>query len=134
MLKLANTKAPTDLQDSKSEPLRYANTINVSKPLTELARLSHFENGWSSFALSIHSQGAQSISVHLTAATLPRETEVWLCSPDGLTKQGPYRNAIGGDIWTPVVTGEEAWLDVLLPTAKENNFKATLAEIFGGFR
>lgn len=133
-LKLANTKAPTDLVDKKSEPLRFANTINVSKPVAELAKVSHLDGGWSSFALSIRSQGAQSISIHLTAATLPRGTEIWLCAPDGTRNEGPYRDAIGGDVWTPVVTGEEAWLEVLVPTVQENIFKATLAEVFGGFR
>ncbi len=133
-LTLANTKVPKDLVDSKSAPMQFANTINVSKPLKQLARVSHFDNGWSSFALSVQSSGAQSISVHISAATLPRGSEIWLCSPDGLRNEGPYRDAIGGDVWTPVVPGDVAWLDVLVPTSQENSFKATLAEVFGGFR
>ncbi|MES2490514.1 MAG: hypothetical protein V4607_12050 [Pseudomonadota bacterium] len=133
-LTLANTKVPTDINDNKNNPLYFANKINVSKPLTDLARVSHLENGWSSFALSIQSQGAQSISVHISKATLPRGTEIWLCAPDGLQNEGPYSNAIGGDVWTPVVAGDVVWLDVLVPTAKETAFKATLAEVFGGFR
>lgn len=133
-LTLANTKVPTDINDNKDNPLYFANKINVSKPLLELARVSRFDNGWSSFALSIQSQGAKTISVHISKATLPRGTEVWLCAPDGLQNEGPYSNAIGGDVWTPVVAGEVVWLDVLVPTEKETAFKATLAEVFGGFR
>ncbi|GEM_PF-4717497 len=133
-LVLANTKVPKDLVDSKSTPLQFANTINVSKPLTQLARVSHFDNGWSSFALSVQSSGAQSISVHISGASLPRNSEIWLCSPDGLRNEGPYRDPMGGDVWTPVVPGDVAWLDVLVPTAQESSFKATLAEVFGGFR
>lgn len=133
-LKLANTKVPKDLNDSKSAPLQFANTINVSKPLAELGRFSRFDNGWSSLALSVQSEGAQSISVHISAATMPRGTEIWLCAPDGLRKEGPYRELMGGDVWTPVVPGDIAWLDVLVPSSQENQFKATLAEVFGGFR
>jgi hypothetical protein len=133
-LVLANTKVPKDLVDSKSAPLQFANTINVSKPLTQLTRISHFDNGWSSFALVVQSSGAQSISVHISAASLPRNSEIWLCSPDGLRNEGPYRDPVGGDVWTPVVGGDVAWLEVLVPTAQESAFKATLAEVFGGFR
>lgn len=133
-LKLANTKASTDFKDSKNVPLNFAQKINVSKPLSQLARITRFENGWSSYALSITSEGAQSISVHISAATLPRGSEIWLCASDGSRTEGPYRDAIGGDVWTPVVPGEVAWLDVLVPTNKESAFQATLAEVFGGFR
>lgn len=133
-LTLANTLAPKDLVDNKSAPQQFANTINVSKPLKDLAKASRYDNGWTSYALSVQSRGAQSISVHITAATMPRHSEIWLCSPDGLRSEGPYRDPVGGDVWTTVVPGEVAWLDVLVPTAQENSFKATLAEVFGGFK
>lgn len=133
-LVLANTKVPKDLVENKSAPLEFANTINVSKSLKELARVSHYDNGWSSFALSVQSRGAQSISVHISAASMPRNSEIWLCSPDGLRNEGPYRDPVGGDVWTPVVPGDVAWLEVLVPTSQESAFKATLAEVFGGFR
>lgn len=133
-LTLANTRAPKDLVDNKSAPQQFANTINVSKPLKDIARISRFDNGWTSYALTVQSSGAQSISVHVSATSLPRNGEVWLCSPDGLRNEGPYRDPVGGDIWTPVVPGDVAWLEVLIPTAEENSFKATLAEVFGGFK
>ena len=133
-LKLENTRPPKDLNDSKSAALPFASTINVSKPLDALARTTRFDNGWSSMALSIQSLGAQSLSVHLSNLVLPRGSEIWLCAPDGSRSEGPYREAVGGDVWTPVIQGDVAWLDVLVPTAKAGQFKATLAEVFGGFR
>jgi hypothetical protein len=132
-LKLARTEAPAQTRDSKSAPLRFANSIAVGLPLVRNARITHFDNGWSSLALRIQSGGAKSISVHLTDVFLPRDTEIWLCSSDGLQQQGPYREALDGDVWTPVVRGEEAWLDVLVPTAHQSDFQATLAQVFGGF-
>ena len=134
LLTLAPTLAPDDLTDSKSAPLRFANTLSIGKPLARVARLTHFDNGWSALGLRLRSAGAKSISVHLAAATLPPGTEVWLCAPDGRVRQGPYREAVGGDVWTPVVPGDEAWLEVLFETRRSDAFKATLAEIYGGFR
>jgi hypothetical protein len=133
-LKLERTEAPAQISDSKGAPLRFANTISVNKSLTRAAALTNFDNGWSSLALRLKSEGAKSISVHLSDASLPRGTEVWLCSADSRYKEGPYRDAVGGDVWTPVVPGDEAWLEVLVPTARKKDFKATLAEVFGGFR
>jgi hypothetical protein len=133
-LTLANTLPPKDLVDNKSAPQQFANTINVGKPLKDLARASRYDNGWTSFALAVQSRGAQSISVHISSASMPRNGEIWLCSPDGLRSEGPYRDPVGGDVWTPVVPGEVAWLEVLVPTAQAGSFKATLAEVFGGFK
>ena len=65
---------------------------------------------------------------------LPAGSEIWFCAPDGSLRQGPFREAPTGDLWTPVVNGEEAWLEVFVHSRKRNEFRATLAEAFGGFR
>lgn len=134
LLTLSATEAPRQLKDSKSAPLQIANAIPVNQLLDHVARLTPFDNGWSSYALRIRSAGAKSLSVHLAALQLPGGSEIWFCSPDGSLRHGPYREVPTGDLWTPVVTGEEAWLEVLVHSRKRNEFQATLGDVFGGFR
>jgi hypothetical protein len=134
LLRLARTEAPADGSAGKRGDQRLANTLAVDKNLQRAAHVTDFDNGWSSFALRISSEGAHSISVHLADLELPRGTEVWLCSADGSTRQGPYREAVGGNLWTPVVPGSEAWLEVLVQTAHRRELKATVAEVYGGFQ
>jgi lysyl endopeptidase len=134
VLTLPATLAPKAEQDSKSAPLRFANTLPVNQLLDHVARLTPFDNGWSSYALRIRSAGATSLSVHLSALQLPAGSEVWLCSADGSLRQGPYRDAPTGELWTPVINGDEAWLEVLVHSRKRDEFQATLADVSGGFR
>ena len=134
LLTLPATEAPRDIKDSKSAPLPFATTLPVNQLLDHVARLTPFDNGWSSYALRIRSAGAKSLSVHLAGLQLPGGSEVWLCSADGSLRQGPYRDAPTGDLWTPVVTGDEAWLEVLVHSRKRDEFQATLVDVSGGFR
>lgn len=134
LLNLPPAEAPRPLKDSKSTPPQFATALPVNQLLDHVARLTPFDNGWSSYALRIRSSGAKSISVHLSALQLPRGSEIWLCSADGSLRQGPFREAPTGELWTPVVTGEEAWLEVFVHSRKRNEFQATLIEVFSGFR
>lgn len=134
LLTLPRTEAPSDLSDSKSAPLQFANDLKIDKSLLRAAQVTRYDNGWSSIGLRLRSDGARSLSVHLSEVVLPPGAEIWLCAPDGRTQQGPYREAVGGDLWTPVVPGEEAWLDVLVETRRQDAFKARIADAYGGFR
>ena len=134
LLTLPATFAPAAQQDSKNAPLRFANLLPVNQLLDHLARLTPFDNGWTSYALRIKSPDAKSISVHLGALQLPGGSQIWLCSPDGITRQGPYRDAPTGELWTPIVPGDEAWLEVLIHSRKRDEFQATLVDVSGGFR
>ncbi len=134
LLTLPATFAPANQQDSKSAPLQFANLLPVNQLLDHLARLTPFDNGWTSYALRIKSPGAKSLSVHLGALQLPGGSEVWLCAADGSLRQGPYREAVTGELWTPVVPGDEAWLEVLVHSRKRDEFQATLVDVAGGFR
>lgn len=133
MLELDATRAPAS-SPRKGQPLQFANTIAVNRELAGEGEWTDFDDGWSSLALRLRSPGARTLSVHLTAATLPARTQVWICSADGRVRQGPYREATGGELWTPVVPGDEARLEVIVPTRDKAAFSAILAEAYGGFR
>ncbi|MGH8459995.1 MAG: hypothetical protein ACRESS_00165 [Stenotrophobium sp.] len=132
LLNLPPTRPRTSSANSR-EPVQIASTISYDRRLSASAQWTDFNDGWSSLALRLKSVGAQSISVHLTDVALPAKSQIWLCSADGRTQEGPYRQAMDGQLWTSVVPGSEGWLDVLVPSQQRDQFKATLFEIFGGF-
>ena len=124
---------PTSPPRNQSGPVRIANTISYDHRLGASAQWTDFDNGWSSLALRLKSVGAQSISAHLSDVRLPEKSQIWLCSADGRSQQGPYRDAMDGQLWTSPVPGAEGWLEVLVPSNERDQFKATLYEIFGGY-
>jgi hypothetical protein len=103
--------------------------IDVSRSLTRWREFGE----WSVLGLAVQSAGARSLAAHLSALELPARTEIWWCSPDGRLRHGPYRDAAGGSLWTPVVNGEQALLQIWVPTSLRRSFAGTLADVQGGF-
>lgn len=134
VLELDPTVAPAAAPRRKGVPYSFASSLPVNRELATTGLWTDFEDGWSSLALRLRSEGARTLSVHLTQASLPPMTEIWLCSGDGRVRQGPYREAVGGELWTPVVPGSEARIEVILPTQHKRSFEGLLAEAFGGYR
>jgi hypothetical protein len=133
LLTLAPTRAPT-ASSRKSQPFQFANEIRIRSPLAQEGLWTDFDDGWSSLTLRIASADATSLALHLTALRLPERSQIWFCSADGRFRQGPYREAVGGELWTPVVLGAEALLQIDVPTLARAEFEGELAEAFGGFR
>jgi hypothetical protein len=133
LIKLAPTREPKG-SDRKDHPFQFANEIKVHGDLVKEGAWTDFNDGWSTLALRIASADATSLALHLTKLQFPARTQLWFCSADNHYKQGPYREAVGGEPWTPVVLGAEAKLQIDVPTADRRQFTGELAEAFGGFR
>lgn len=133
LLTLSPTRA-TAPPAAKGQAYSFAHEIEVRRDLNRAGTWVDFGDGWSVLSLRIASADAKSLSLHLSKLQLPRRTQIWFCSADRRFKQGPYREAAGGDLWTPVVMGSEALLQIDVPTADRRAFKGELAEAFGGFR
>jgi lysyl endopeptidase len=133
LLKLDRTETPkTSAQ--KSQPFQFANQIEVDSELQDEGAWTDYTDGWSSLTLRLSSENAKSMALHLTRLELPERAQVWFCSADGHLRQGPYREAAGGELWTPVVLGAEARLQIDVPTLDKAGLKGEIAEAFGGFR
>jgi hypothetical protein len=133
LMSLAPTREPST-KTQKSEPFQFANEIRVHGDLTSEGLWTDYPDGWSTLALRFASEDAKSLALHLTQVKLPPRSQIWFCSGDGKFKQGPYREAIGGELWTPVVPGEEAKLQIDVPTAAKHDFHGEIEAAFGGFR
>lgn len=123
---------PTRRTDGDDDSL--AQRLDIDRSLSRAGRWVDRPDGWSSLTLALQSPGAQSLSLHLSDMKLPPRTQVWFCSPDGHLRHGPYREATGGELWTPVIPGERAHLQILMPTAARAKFKGVLADAQGGYR
>jgi hypothetical protein len=106
----------------------------VDKPLGAISSWRTLSGGWSSLGLRLTTANASGVAVRLSGVGLPEQAEIWLCSPDGSQRRGPLRAGPDGQLYTPVVTGAEAWLEVLSPTRGVPKTTLTLVEVYGGFR
>ncbi|MDD3764251.1 MAG: hypothetical protein PHP86_13260 [Nevskiales bacterium] len=133
-LTLPRTLPPQHTDDNKSAPLQIAQPFGIGRTLTGKGRWQDGADGWSSLTLRLYSENARSLSIHLSGVRLPRQSELWYCSEDGRMRHGPYRDATGGELWTPVVSGERALIQVWVPTRARGQFEAVLESVQGGFR
>jgi len=124
--------APLRLSPAKAEASGLAGTsvLKVDRELTGLSDWGDLSGGWSLLNLSISAGDTRTLSLHLSQLKLPPRAELWFCSADRRTRQGPYRDATGGELWTPVVPGGNALLEVVLPSAARAGFAGHLAEVY----
>ncbi len=129
---------PPPLQTTdKSAPLRFANAVPVNGGIGDIGAWTAVGPGWEAWRLRLTSEGAKSLSVHLSPLALPPAAELWLCSPDGKLRHGPFRGkgpAGTGQFWSPQVPGPELWMEVLGPAATAQDAKLNIVTAFAGFR
>lgn len=130
--KLQLPATPASKNSNSAEALDLAQVYTVNRPLQEVAVWQDREDGWSLLSLQIGSAHARSIAVRLREVKLPGATQAWLCG--STARQGPFTEAPKGELWTPVVAGEQARLEVWVPTAQRGEFTAMLADVYGGYR
>lgn len=119
----------------KEQPLRYA----VSHALALDQRNGAWDEpspGVARWRLRIASEGARSLSLHLTGLQLPAATALWLYGADGRDVQGPFSasNLRAGELWLPIVRASEAVLELRLPAAAQSALRLQVAEAFHGYR
>jgi hypothetical protein len=112
----------------------FSRSIGVNRALTRVGHVHDVDSGWSTVLVMVQSEGALSLSAHLRDLKLPARTEIWWCSADGRERHGPYREAAGGDLWTPVIRADRGLLQVWMPTASYRSFEGELADVQGGLR
>ena len=87
--------------------------------------------------LRIHSPGAVSLNFGFTDYSLPAEATLVVYNPDTSIVLGPYSdsdNKAHRQLWTPLVPGDEAILEVRLPANKADNLALELTSVNHGYR
>lgn len=85
--------------------------------------------------LQVYSASAHSINLALDNLQLPPSAELVFGSVDGSYRHQPRTHAdvIDGQLWTPVVPGESALLEVRMAAEEQSEFRIQVAELNHGF-
>lgn len=86
--------------------------------------------------LRIHSPNARSINLGLSHFHLPEGASLWLLDDQGEAAMRPFTaadNKDHGQLWTPLVVGEEMMLELRVPLALQDQVALSLGSINAGF-
>ena len=88
------------------------------------------------WSLAIRSPGALNLNLKLSGLQLPGGAELYLSSADGSQRHGPYRagQLSDGTLWTPVVNGDTARLEIHAPAAVADRVALRVARVHHGYR
>lgn len=87
--------------------------------------------------VAFHAEGATSLDFGFAEMHLPQGAELWIASPDGSHLQGPYTDADNtrfGGFYTPIVPGEDAVVEVVVPESAKDALKLELGTVTYGYR
>ena len=133
----AQALAEQDQDPPKDAPLRFAESVEVE--------ISPHENGtWSSpdgvrqiWRLRIVSPGALSVNLGFTDYRMPAGGCLYIYPPDRQIVLGPYTeqdNEEHGQLWTPVIEGEELIIEVTLHTEAIPQLRLIIGYINSGYK
>ncbi|NGY04460.1 hypothetical protein [Solimonas terrae] len=132
ILKLPGTDAPRHASNDNDVDIAQIHTVN--QPLQQIGVWNDQGDGWSVLALTLGSRRARSIAVRMRDVKLPKQSALWLCSPDGKLRQGPYTEAPNGELWSASIASSQARVEVWLPTPSRDAFSAELTDVYGGYQ
>jgi V8-like Glu-specific endopeptidase len=87
--------------------------------------------------LRVSSPGALSLNLGFTRYVMPPGGLLFIYSPDYSTVIGPFTevdNEVHGQLWTPLVPGEEIVIEVRLPAGAESRLELGLTWVNHGYR
>jgi hypothetical protein len=87
--------------------------------------------------LRISSPGALNLNLHFGRFSLPPGAALWIHDTGGGQIRGPYtfhdRNG-AGELWTPVVLGDEVELEMLVPAGADGEVDVAIASVNHGYK
>src|SRR5207302_790552 len=87
--------------------------------------------------MRVSSPGAQSLNFEFARFALPEAAQLWIYDAQGALVQGPYTHANEtpeGKLWTPIVLGEQAVIELQVPSSLRDEVQLALATVGHGFR
>lgn len=120
---------------SKTEPLQFA--VSMALPLTLNDGQWQQTGETSRWRTRIKSQGAQTLNFTFSKFRMPEGATLWIYDASGELVQGPFTHANEtpeGMLWTPVVAGGDAIIELRVPTAQRDAVALQLATVNHGFR
>jgi len=97
---------------------RFAVPFAMSRNTRNAGTWEELENGELLWRVHVVSRGASSLNFGFGKYRMPAGGRLFVYSPDGASVRGPFTdrdNEAHGELWTPVVLGGEAVIEVVLP-------------------
>jgi V8-like Glu-specific endopeptidase len=94
-------------------------------------------NGVSQWRLRIRSEGSTSLNFGFDRFSLPKGARLFLFSADCSSIRGPFTeddNEAHGQLWTPIVPGQETILHLSVPASSEHEVDLAVSSVNRGYR
>ncbi len=134
---------PVDVSASRSadgpgEPYRFAEPFAVEVTPATHGRWETTSDGRTAvWRLRVRSAGAVSINLGFTRYRMPPGGRLRVHTPDGEDVVGPYTEADNkshGELWTPLVSGDDVVIEVAVPADRVGDLELQLGSVNRGFR
>ncbi len=124
--------------DVPSGPYRFAEPFAVEvTPATHGLWETTSDGRTAVWRLRVRSAGAVSINLGFTRYRMPPGARLRVHTPDGEDVVGPYTEADNkshGELWTPLVSGDDAVIEVTAPADRIGELELQLGSVNRGFR
>jgi subtilisin-like proprotein convertase family protein len=125
-----------DRRSTSNGPLQYAVPSEVSLSPSNAGTWSQLDDGRWLWRLVVEAPGATDLNFGFTDYRLPPGAELWIVGSDG-TARGPFTaadNLPHHQLWTPVVPGSKATIELLVPSQSDAEPVLLLTRIGRGYR
>ena len=126
-----------DKQRPKDAPLRFAQPIKVRLTPATNDTWETLDDGTLLWRLRIQSPGAVSLNLGFTTYFMPPGGRLFLYTPDYSTMVGPFTdqdNEEHGQLWTPILEGDEIVVEVQLPAEALPKLELELTSVNHGYK
>ncbi|MBI2384256.1 MAG: trypsin-like peptidase domain-containing protein [Gammaproteobacteria bacterium] len=126
----------TDASGATPQPYRFAVAIPLHVTPATHGRWDAAADGRLRWSLHIAAAGAGSLNFAFTRYRMPEGGTLVVRGAGGGDPRGPYtaRQNARGQVWTPVVRGGEALLELTVPAAAQSDLVLELTQVAYGFR
>lgn len=128
--------AEDEVRASQGLAPRFAQPIQVDVTPWNHGTWESLSNGTSLWRLRILSKGALSLNLGFTRYQMPDGGSLTLYPPDRSRIVGPFTaadNEVHGQLWSPILLGDELVVEVILPTSQVANLQLALTSVNHGY-
>lgn len=116
--------------------IRFAEPLFVEHETWSHGTWETLSDGRQLWRLRILSKDAENLNLGFSEYLMPEGGELFLYTPDFKTIVGPFThldNQDHGELWTPVLDGDEIIIEVAMPGDEVSNFRLKLGQVSHGF-
>lgn len=132
----AALRADAEAHADESGPYRFGKAVETNYSPERHGSWERLPSGSFLWRLRIQSDNAVSLNLGFKHFQLPAGAELYVYGPNRKVVHGPYvgDDATKGQLWTPIVPGSEAVVELEVPENKRSDVSLRLTQVSHGFR